>query len=107
MNTLDYIYRYYKLSPTKDLPRVLLGIVMRRELLSLFNKLDFKTGVEVGVCNGNFARFICTMIRSAHIYGVDPWKSYQTITGRVVPQEKQDENYACLLYTSPSPRDRS
>ena len=93
MNTLDYIYRYYKLSPADKLPRVLLGIRTRRGLLDLFNSLEFKLGVEVGVWNGRLARFMCYMMRGAHIYGVDPWKEYTQISGLIISQETQDENY--------------
>ena len=76
MNTLDYILKVYKLSPADVLPRVLLGCIMRRELVHLFNKLEFKTGVEIGVMTGNFGRFLCTTIKGVHMYGVDAYKAY-------------------------------
>lgn len=48
----------------------------RDELLSIFAKLGYKVGVEIGVNNGRFAQKMCEIIPGLKYYGVDPYNRY-------------------------------
>jgi hypothetical protein len=39
--------------------------------------LDFKTGVEVGVANGEYSKLICDLNPQMKLYGIDPWTPYK------------------------------
>lgn len=75
-------------------------------LAPLFNKLNYKVGVEVGVERGVFTEILCVANPQAKIYGVDPWTAYRGYRDHV-SQDKLDrfyqetlkrvENYNCEL----------
>lgn len=45
----------------------------RHELIEHFAKLGFLVGVEVGVLEGSFSRFMCQTIPGVRLYSVDSW----------------------------------
>jgi predicted O-methyltransferase YrrM len=49
----------------------------RGELAKYFNELGFKTGVEVGVCDGTYSLVLEQSIPGVKLYGVDPYITYQ------------------------------
>src|SRR5690242_19789631 len=57
----------------------------RNGLADLFNELGFKTGVEIGVRDGEYSEILCKAIPGVKLYGVDPYEphaGYRDITRR-------------------------
>lgn len=54
----------------------------RHELARYFNQLGFKTGAEVGVCDGRFSQELCENIPGLGLICVDTWFAY--------PENSQD-----------------
>jgi hypothetical protein len=55
----------------------------RNGLADLFHELSFKTGVEVGVRDGEYSEILCKANPDVKLYGVDPYeyhKGYRDIT---------------------------
>ena len=48
----------------------------RNELARYFNTLGFKTGAEIGVCDGRYSQILCENIPGLKLYCVDTWKTY-------------------------------
>jgi hypothetical protein len=48
----------------------------RNQMAELFNELGFRSGVEVGVCDGTYSEILCKANPDAKIYGVDPFIPY-------------------------------
>jgi len=67
----------------------------RNDLPSFLNRLGFKEGVEIGVCQGIFTEKLCQA--GLKVHGIDPYLSYEdynTQYRRHGPtQESQDELY--------------
>ena len=49
----------------------------RLDLLSWLRKLNFKTGVEIGVAKGDYSEIICQTNPQMKVYGIDPWLAYR------------------------------
>ena len=49
----------------------------RFELAQYFAKLGFKTGAEVGVCDGTYSLILCQTIPGIKMYGIDPYIAYK------------------------------
>jgi hypothetical protein len=73
MNTFEYIIKKYGIKVGRqyiiDIPNM--GSV---DLAKLFAELGFKTGVEVGVFNGDYSKMLCENNPSLHLYSVDSWR---------------------------------
>lgn len=96
-NALDYIkhkYRKHQLpfdSGSQEVV-VLSHFSRKNAILSMFNDLNFKVGVEVGTERGIYAEMILTKCPGLKLYCVDPWLSY-TEAGVVYEQSDFDERY--------------
>lgn len=75
METLNYLTNKFNLDLSNRSP-IEIPNYGRDQLAELFNELDFKTIVEVGVCAGEYSEVICRANPQATIYGVDPFISY-------------------------------
>lgn len=90
MNTLDYIIKKYKIDLSDKLP-IDIPNVGKDDLADLLHELDFKTGVEVGVAQGKYAKKLCEANPQMKVYGVDIWRAYDGYTDYY--QEKLDICY--------------
>jgi hypothetical protein len=73
MNTLDQIFNKYNLKKNHyEIPNV-----DREDLAKLFNELNFKRIVEVGVCFGIYSEVLCKNNPSALVFGIDPFLPYK------------------------------
>ena len=75
MQTLDYLVKKYNLDLTQKSPIEIPG-VGRLDLLRWLKELDFKTGAEIGVDEGNYSKLICDTNPQLKLYAVDPWLKY-------------------------------
>lgn len=73
----EFINRKYNLDPKPKRLPVEIPNVGREDLARLFAELDYRTGVEVGVWQGEFNETLCKENPQAKIYGVDPWHAYE------------------------------
>jgi hypothetical protein len=48
----------------------------RKDLASLFYKLGFKIGAEVGVDRGRFSKVLCIQCPGLKLYAIDAWQPY-------------------------------
>jgi hypothetical protein len=64
----------------------------RNELADLFRELGFTKGAEIGVERGEYSEVLCKANPDAHIFLVDPWKSYRGYRDHV-DQDKLDGFY--------------
>lgn len=64
--------------------------VGRDDLISFFQEMGFKTGVEVGVYKGEFLETLCE--GGFTMYGVDPWREYGDFT-HSKGQKRLDEQF--------------
>ena len=62
----------------------------RNDLVELFQQLGFKTGVEIGVFEGEFTEVLAK--GGFKIYGIDPWLVYEDY-GTAKYQPKADSRY--------------
>lgn len=46
----------------------------RESLAELFNELGYKTGAEIGVKRGHYAKILCDAVPGLKYYGVDNWR---------------------------------
>lgn len=85
MNTLAYIKNKFDLNLDQRMP-IEIRDYGRDNLAELFNELDFKNIVEVGVCKGVYSEVLLKANPQATVYGVDPfmphneYKDYQLKT---------------------------
>ena len=77
MNALDHIIKKYNLNQEADLP-IEIPDVGKNDLAYLFHELDFKTGAEIGLAEGNYSIKLCEANPQMKIYGIDAWKLYGT-----------------------------
>jgi hypothetical protein len=75
MNTLDFILKKLAYDPNAPLPWQIPN-VSRVDLVKWFRELDFKTGVEIGVADGEYAKIICEINPQMKLFGVDLYKPY-------------------------------
>jgi hypothetical protein len=75
MNTLDYIVDKYHIILGRHFP-IEIPHMKRNDLAVLFNELEFKTGVEIGVEQGLYSETLCKAISNLALYCIDPWKAY-------------------------------
>ena len=76
MNTLDYILNKYDLT-VGDKPCIEIPGVSRLDFIRWIRELDFKTGAEIGVAQGEFSKLILVLNDQVTLYGVDPWEPYK------------------------------
>ena len=48
----------------------------RIELAEHFNRLGFKRGAEIGVCNGRYSKILCEKIPDLELIGIDYYRPY-------------------------------
>lgn len=78
MNTLDYILKKFNIDYDRKMPMPIeVPNVGRFDILRWLRELDFRTGVEVGVAEGEYAKMICQTNPQMKIYGIDPWSPYK------------------------------
>jgi hypothetical protein len=75
MDTLDYIIKKYDIDLRKKSP-FNLNLNRLTDLPKIFKELNFKSGAEIGVAQGNFSEILCRELPEAKIYSIDAWKSY-------------------------------
>lgn len=75
MSTLEYIIKKYDIKEDQEYPMTI-TISRFHGLLRLFKELEFKTGAEIGVSKGRYARALCERIPSLKLYCIDPWEAY-------------------------------
>jgi SAM-dependent methyltransferase len=62
----------------------------RENLASLFNKLGFKKGAEIGVARGHYSETLCKEIKELRLACVDPWMRYAgNPRGRVNTEQEE------------------
>lgn len=73
MNVADFIHKKYNIkTDVIEIPNV-----GRTDLAQLFNDLDFKVGVEIGVAAGEYSHIIMKLNpQLKKMYGVDPYIGY-------------------------------
>jgi hypothetical protein len=74
--TLDRISEIYSLDigePVVEIPNV-----TRDDMAVLFQKLGFKSGVEIGVLGGEYSEVLLKANPELELIGVDPWTAYHT-----------------------------
>ena len=87
METLDYILKKFNLTANKHTPMpIAIPNYGRDNLPSLFAKLRFKLGAEIGVENGTYSEQLLKGNPHLKLYSIDPWKvnadyPYQTVQG--------------------------
>lgn len=64
----------------------------RRNFAAFLGHLQCRTGVEIGVQTGRFAKTLFEHNPTLHLYGIDPWESYTGYREHVTA-DKQDAMY--------------
>jgi hypothetical protein len=72
MDALSYIARKFNLHYTEK-TYIEIPNIGRNGLAELFAELDFKTGVEVGVKEGDYSLILCQSIPALKLFSIDPW----------------------------------
>jgi predicted O-methyltransferase YrrM len=85
------IVKKFKIYHTDSYPRICLR-GGRNRLAELYNDLEYKTGLEVGTCIGEYAKFLCQTIPGLQLTCVDPWIALKSLS-----QAQQDINYAMAV----------
>lgn len=75
-DTLKHLITKFNLDLTQKSP-IEIPDFGRDGLAELFNELNFKAGVEIGVCDGVYSEILCKANPEAKIYGVDPFVPYR------------------------------
>jgi hypothetical protein len=75
--TVKYLINKYdlKYDDNSAMP-VQIPNVTRLDLVRWCRELDFKIGVEVGVCTGEFSKLLVVGNEQMHLYGVDPYEPH-------------------------------
>jgi hypothetical protein len=89
MPTLDTVCEFFGLSTVPASSPIVLNTRHRDELPTLFHRLHFTEGAEVGVEVGKYSKVLCDGIPGVHLYCVDAWRAYQGYREHV-SQEKVD-----------------
>ena len=76
INAVDYIVDRFGLDGSSQ-PPIQIPYFGRVGLASLFHKLGFNSGAEIGVCDGGYSKIICDANPDAKVYGVDPFVAYK------------------------------
>lgn len=77
MDTRKYLQDNYILARTYT-GETEIADVTRRDLALLLHKLDFKTGVEVGVAAGQYSEVLASANPQMKLYSIDPWEPYHS-----------------------------
>lgn len=85
-NTLDYILKKYNIvfDETTKMP-IQIPNIGRIDIIRWLRELDFRTGVEVGVAQGEYSKLICENNPQIKMCGVDAWKPYEGYTDYIQP----------------------
>jgi len=59
----------------------------RTDMASLFAKLGYTTGAEIGVLHGNYSLVLCREIPNLKLYCVDPWSNWRHIRNPIPKME--------------------
>jgi len=102
MNTLDYLVKKLDLKLDPQVAQHDIPGVGRLDLLRWTRELDFKTGVEVGVELGRYARLICEINTQMKLWGVDPYEKYEDYR-EYADQAEMDGIYEFMLNEMSSP----
>lgn len=73
-DALDYILTKFAVTPAKS--PIAVQACRVPVLVDLYRELGYKTGAEIGVDRGLFAKEICKANPGVKLYGVDPWLDY-------------------------------
>lgn len=76
MNTLSYVVNKFGLDLEQRSP-IEIRDFDREGLTELFNELDFRVGVEVGVRDGGYSLTLMRSITGLRLYGVDPYEPHK------------------------------
>lgn len=87
--TLEYIGK--KIDLKQKSPIEIQGM-NREDLAKMFNDLEFRVGVEVGVEKGEYSRVLCEHNPQLKLYSVDPWRAYKAYRDHI-SQSKLDRFY--------------
>lgn len=79
--TLKYIQDKFQVDLSQKLP-IRLSINRQRGLTTLFSELGFKVGAEVGVEEGNYAKWLCIKMHKnkLKLFLIDPYIAYNEYT---------------------------
>lgn len=78
MNALDYLLKKYSITfNEKASMPIEIPNVGRLDILRWLKELDFQTGAEIGVAEGEYSKLICETNPQMKIYGIDAWKPYK------------------------------
>ena len=78
METLEFILKKYNISFDKNTKMPIeIPNIGRLDILRWLKELDFHTGAEVGVAEGEYSKLICEANPQMKIYGIDSWKPYK------------------------------
>jgi SAM-dependent methyltransferase len=104
--TLDYIIAKYGVIDFTSPIKIPGG---RSQLAKLFNELDFKIGVEVGVWKGQYSQKLCQRNPGVKLYCIDPWEVYEGFPRGKESMERAYEitketlkEYSCNIIRKPS-----
>ena len=95
MDTLEFVLKKYGIENWEDLPVV---ISHRGTFASLFRELAFAKGAEIGVGDGENAKFLLDNIPNLKLFCIDPWLSYHGLD-RSLSQSRQDGSYEATKKT--------
>lgn len=76
MDTLNHILDKYNVTTWEQGTPVYLDIGRFKDVPRLFAELGFKTGVEVGVHEGSYSKWLLRYCPGLKLTGVDLWESY-------------------------------
>ncbi len=75
MTTLDYILKKFNITFNEKM-RIPIEIPNfgRDNMASLFAELKFKTGAEIGVCDGDYSESLAKNNPEMQLFSIDPWQ---------------------------------
>lgn len=77
MNTRDFLHKRFN-RRSNQIPPVRLARYTRKDMAALFGELEFETGAEIGVADGQNSLTLCQNIPTLkHLFCVDPWVVYK------------------------------
>lgn len=92
MNTFDYIIDKYNIKLDGryfiDIPE----LIGAEGLAHVFAELGFKTGVEIGTDQGEYAEVLCRTIPGLELFCVDPWLAHAYEPGEQ-PESKEGQEF--------------
>lgn len=85
----EIIIERFQIRPSDNLPfRGMAGT--RNTIAEIMGEVGFKTGAEIGVCEGLFSEILFKTIPGLKLYCVDPWCQYDNIS-QVFAQKRFDD----------------